>query len=757
MLSDVPMEKPDKVLSLELARNRAAAGEPRPGDSKSRPPETILDSLHERARELLLEQLKSLFGRVDDSLFAMAERAHGQAEQDGLFQALRLLRVERRSITRRFGENLADTFSLKSVTTPEREPDSRSGLSLVQNDELEQLVAVDTMVNNAGRDYSSLISELCLRLDTLYRDKVYEKNLPIGPTALCDAFVAAIWPLDIHIRARLTLLKKFELEVMQRLGPLYESCNSLLVEQGVLPDLQQQRRVKKESAPTPQPRTGGPASGAGNMAAGGGMVSASAMGLQPGLVPAGTGLAPMPVPDLLTHLGVLQEQVPGQAGAELKPLDVAALLQQRLQDADQAASLAKADTDVIKLMEMLFSFIVEDRNLAAPVKSLLGRLQLPLLKVAIADRTFFSKAGHPARKLLNELADAATGWHPSSDVGQDPLYREMRSVVERVIAEFDRDIGLFETLLDQFRSFVRNQRKRAQVLEKRIVDEAGGRARAEAARARVEAVMEALTADRELPPVVGEWLDKVWRRALFLTCVNSGPDSEAWSNEVRAVRDLVWSVQVPMPAYARQLQALLPSLQVRLRDSVQAVSLNPFEARRLFADLKEVYRQKFDVARAAVEQREDTAGPGESPGSAGSEVRDSREESGGDVLPQVEELEQAAAAVDPVAEQVGEEMAPLPEDDAHWKQTFRLSQGSWFELQRGESEQFRCRLAAVIRDIDQFIFVNRNGAKVAEFTRLELAYALRRSQLMPMDDGMLFERALQSVIGSTRRKRDDQG
>ncbi|WP_237055749.1 DUF1631 domain-containing protein [Microbulbifer sediminum] len=753
------MEKPDKVLSLDNARSRVESGET---VSKINPSGAILDALTERARELLLGQLKRLFGRVDDSLFAMAERAHGQAEQDGLFQALRLLRVERRNITRRFDENLSDTFSLKDIGPPEREADSRSGLSLVHNDELEQLVAVDTMVNNASREFSPIISELCLRFDTLYKSKVYEKNLPIGPLALCDAFVAAIWPLDIHIRARLTLLKKFELEVMQQLGPLYENCNRLLVERGVLPDLQQRRQVKKEQGAVPDsPRerqsteTGSSQVGTATLG------SATAPGLRPGLVPAGSGLAPMPVPDLLAHLGVLQELVPGQENAELKPLDVAALLQQRLQDADQAASLAKADKDVIKLMEMLFSFIVEDRNLAAPVKSLLSRLQLPLLKVAIADRTFFSKAGHPARKLLNEMADAATGWHPSSDVEDDPLYREMRAVVERVTAEFDEDVGLFEALLDQFRSFVRNQRRRAQVLEQRIVDEADGRARAEAARARVEAVMEALTDGRDLPPVVSDWLEKVWRRTLFLTCVNLGPDSEAWSNEVRTVRDLVWSVQVPMPDYARQLQALLPSLQGRLRDRVQAISLNPFEARRLFAGLKEIYRYKVDTARAAIERREHPPGPEPLQGSDTGNAGDNPTEApagteGRDNLPQVEELEQVAAAADPVEARIcDDEMPALPEDDPHWMQTFRLSQGSWFELHRSEEEQLRCRLAAVIRDIEQFIFVNRNGAKIAQFTRLELAYALRRSQLIPMDDGMLFERALQSVIGSGRRKRDE--
>ncbi|WP_091508930.1 DUF1631 domain-containing protein [Microbulbifer yueqingensis] len=733
------MENPDKVVAIGKRLSDSSEDRRAPAGS---PSVMILDALQQQVSGQLHEQLKRMYARTDDSLFAMAERAHGQAEQDGLFQALRLLRVERRNISARFSGYLQNAFELKEIAPPKTDRESGGSLSLVQNDELEQMVAVDTMVANARRDYSQPLSELCLRLGSLYRNKVYEKNLPLGPGVLCDAFVAAAWPLDIHIRARLTLLKKFEQEVIQQLGKVYEVANRLLVEHGILPDLRPQGKVKQgprrgDATPPREPQSvvEGPAPAGG----------AGAQGVV-GLVPFGAGAVPLATGDLLAHLGALQDQVPAESASGLKPLDVGNLLQHYLVQRNQAASLDRADGEVIKLVEMLFSFIVEDRNLAQPAKALLGRLQLPLLRVAIADKSFFSKGGHPARKLLNELADAATGWQPPEAYDRDPLYREMQAVVERVQAEFNQDVGLFEELLSHFREQVSRQRTRAELLEKRIVDEADSRARAEAARVRVSAVLEALTSGRDLPPVVNEWLEKVWRQSLFLTCVKSGPDSEAWSSEVRAVRDLVWSVEAPMPAYARQLQALLPSLQARLRESARAVSLAHIDARHLFGGLKEVYRQRFDSARAATgqvpAQRETPSGNGGDPEQE---------------FPAVEELEQAAEQAGPAGEPAGEGgLAPLAEDDPHWQQTFRLGQGSWFELRRSDHEGFRCRLAAVIRDIEQFIFVNRNGAKVAQFSRLELAHALRSGQLLPLDDGMLFERALQSVIGRSRYWREEK-
>lgn len=792
------MSESSKVVSLSeksARRNSASVGKP------AVLPSTVA-LLKEKASAQLFERVKALFGKVDDSLFSMAERAHGQEEQDGLFQALRLLRVERRNIAERFVSNVQRAFQIRQEeqAEPAFAPDN---LSLVHNDDLEQLVAADTMVANAKRDFAEPLTELCLRLDTLYAVKVYDKNNPLGPDVICDAFVEAIQELDLYIRARLTLLKKFEQVVMQHLRDFYEFCNQLLVEQGVLPSLREQQRAARQRPVYPAGRGPGnpaaaPVAGVGR---GGDGTAQVAQGVpvsghfSPGLVPATAGMAPMPAGDLLTHLGALQSGAHYQDSGQAQLLNVGDLLQQRLIDSNQAASLAKVDSDVIKLVEMLFSFILEDRSLATPIKSQLGRLQLPLLKVAIADKSFFSKGGHPARKLLNELADAATGWQAPDNFESDPLYSEISLIVERVLSEFDQDINIFATLLESLREFIIRERKRAEMLERRVVDEADGRAKTQAARARVAAVMDALVAERDLPPVVQDWLQKVWNNVLFLTCVKEGTESEAWSRDVRTARDLVWSVQAPMPDSRKQLLSLLPVLQERLREGIEALSYNAFEARSMFAGLKEIYRDRFALAQRLTEEREQqvkeqVAREVKAAAAADqaaeipqalvaeslpeeavvSEVAEPQPVVDMDIepvaeetfaqevaVPQMEELEQAVARAELTATSKEQEgLAALSEDDPHWQMTYRLAQGSWFELKRSEEEQFRCRLAAVIRDIDQFIFVNRNGAKVAEFARLELAHSLRSAQLLPLDDGMLFERALQSVIGNVRKKRNEQ-
>ena len=55
----------------------------------------------------------------------------------------------------------------------------------------------------------------------------------------------------------------------------------------------------------------------------------------------------------------------------------------------------------------------------------------------------------------------------------------------------------------------------------------------------------------------------------------------------------------------------------------------------------------------------------------------------------------------------------------------------------------------------KYIFVNRNGAKVAEYLQEELALALSRAEVTLLDDGLIFDRALESIIDNLRHNRKD--
>src|SRR5690625_5976672 len=125
-------------------------------------------------------------------------------------------------------------------------------------------------------------------------------------------------------------------------------------------------------------------------------------------------------------------------------------------------AINQVDEDVINLVSMMFEFILDDRNLATPMKALLGRLQIPMVKVAIADKSFFSKGGLPARRLLNEMANAALGWQerPEDDRQKaDQLYTKIESIVQTILSDFEADLGIFDQQIG--RASCRGRRRRS--------------------------------------------------------------------------------------------------------------------------------------------------------------------------------------------------------------------------------------------------------------------------------------------------------
>ena len=75
--------------------------------------------------------------------------------------------------------------------------------------------------------------------------------------------------------------------------------------------------------------------------------------------------------------------------------------------------IQQVDEDVINVVAMFFDIILDDRNLPLEIQALVSRLQIPILKVALRDRSFFSNRNHPARQLLNEIARTSIGWESS--------------------------------------------------------------------------------------------------------------------------------------------------------------------------------------------------------------------------------------------------------------------------------------------------------------------------------------------------------
>lgn len=729
-----------------------------------------VSAVHEKGRHILLELLKVYFDRADDSLFALADRAQSNVEQNLYFDSMREVRVQRRMIEARFTTAIDQAFAnlISGDNSPAEETSSlenvtADSLSLVSNTDLDEIVAVEATVAKANKHYGEQIQQLSLRLDSQVPIKVFQKNNPLGPDVICQAFMAQAKTLKVGMKAKLVLFKLFDRDVVNKLEPLYVAANDVLRDHNVLPSLSA-RRVHNPVSRSPAPRAAGQNSGdraaqqpvesayQDDQAAGeidGQMVDALKNILGEQVVAGTAGPAPSAQSQELIRLLSRAQHMPMMTQDNKLAINVRGLLAQMQQQMGGAASVGRVDDEVMNLVNLLFDFILEDRNLAEPMKALISRMQIPIIKVAVADKTFFTKGGHVARRLLNEMATASIGWHGTPETcAKDPLYRKIETIVKRLLDEFETDVSIFHELLADFTAFQEKEKKRAAVLERRIVDAEDGKAKAEVARQTVADELAKRVKGRKLPEVVNHLINDAWSNVLFVTALKHGYDAVEWKAALRTVDELLWSVRTPETPEKRQtLIKLVPILLKKLRSGLDAISFNPFEMSDLFKALETIHLACIRGKAPPLEAKPAVVAPEASPTAS---AQAGKEESA-----KVATLAKATADAAPVnkveAEVATEELVQLPADDPHMEQVSRFVQGSWFDMKGKEGENLRCRLATYIKPTGKFIFVNRNGMKVSECTQLELAHAMKKGSLRVIDNSMLFDRALETVVSSLRK------
>lgn len=783
-------------------------------DRFSLPP--VLVRLRDVSGLRLRSVLSDFFDSADDVLFGMAEKAGSNQDQTAYFDAMRELRLRRKNMTSSMLQWVSQAFNELGTFDPV--PNSsgldqvdQDSLSLLDHDDMEQKLAIDGLITKLRNRHEQAVQLLAARVAHLVPNiDLKDRQMPLSPEVLCTGLAEACGDLEIDIRAKLIVLKLFDQLLISKLDELYREANELLVVQGILPELTDtDARLRRAGRPAKQGRRAPPPPSA----RGAVPPPAAPTDDQQSLISSGHSSATFSELSELLREGGL---VTGQASAaDSRPLDTQALmgmlaqlqppmivddnepvtsLSDQLQslirpDSGPAYSLRQVDSDVINLVSMLFDFILEDHQLPSPIKSLLGRLQIPVLKVALTDQSFFNRGGHPARKLLNELAMAGIGWVEKSPGQRDPLRDKIESVVDQLAETSLEQPDELESLLDDFSRFMDLDRRRRALIEQRLRDAEEGRAIQERARQTVDQLLADTLSGRELPQPVVDLLQQPWCKYLQWLVLREGSESEAWHRAVTLTRQLVWSVDPePIDENTRsELLATIPTIVDGLRDGLQTISWDPFATDNAVRDLElahvDVFQRLVTQREAPVVESEPEAPVAAEPEpeveapeaeAAAPDLPAETADAVVDLLDDVPLIDDDVPEVDDVAEVVVPEVTVSAEPVAEaspaaaiaaestepaiaeeWlAKADHLPVGSWVEM-LSQDNRIRCKLAAYIKVTGKFIFVNRNGAKVAELQREELARALASKEITMLDDGLIFDRALESIIDNLRTNRRD--
>ncbi|WP_019304820.1 DUF1631 domain-containing protein [Xanthomonas oryzae] len=379
------------------------------------------------------------------------------------------------------------------------------------------------------------------------------------------------------------------------------------------------------------------------------------------------------------------------------------------------AKLDPMDEDAIDLVGMLFDVMLDERDLENRSREMIGRLVVPFVKVALLDRRMFVQKTHPARRLLNALAEACEGNNGDS-AAERVLMGKVEEIVDRLVAEFNENLAIFLTLEEEFRDFLSQHRRRVEIAERRATETQRGQEKLELARSRALSELEQrVPEDAGLPKAVEDFLRQPWLHHMTMAILRDG-DEGPGTIEALAVADGV----LEELAEARRHIVGKPWLQV----------WQP-ALHRVFASVG----LHGDAVMVAITALHDTL-------QAIAEARPELEKA----LPELPQVNLPPPAAESVSVVLGAEAVAQSIDSADAERFRAMDIGTWLDFVDKDGKVQAGKLSWVSPISQRLLFVNRRGVRFCVASPEELAVMMRLGRLREHINDGAFDSAMQGVI-----------
>ena len=560
-----------------------------------------------------------------------------------------------------------------------------------------------------------------------------EEVVPLDRLVI-DAFQSGLKECAIDTRLRIEALNALERGCVDIVGPVVQDLNTFLIGRRVLPTVRRiyshTRREKAAAEQSSQASGSADATdvfaalqkllpggvqgqgSAGAVSSLGGAAGSQAPAMSPEAI-AATMQRVMVSLDSLQHLPVISTDI-----ANTNVL-------REFRGSDVGQGLDYLDAVTVDIVATLFDFIFDDKDVSDPIKAIIGRLQIPVLKVAMLDKSFFSSKLHPARRLMDSLSRAAARCGPA--IGhEDPLYAHIASIVDRLQSEFAQDARLFDVLCVELNEFLEKQERDADERAAKAAPLAAAQEHRELAAVAADAVLSAwLTSP--LPAAIADLLNKEWRALLVRQYLTD--ETDAWESSVETARDLVDSVApITEPAVRKALAAKLPGLVKRVHEGLDLAGVT-MERRVVLLD--SLFSLHASVLRGAVPE---ARSPSASPESHVEPVIVSQSIENGETI--VESLSLVDSA-----------NVPVLEDDSDSQRTVDdLQRGDWVEFIGDAHGPVRYRLSWVSPERGILLFTNPNSPRALSIAPAALALQLERGLVKIVSVEPIFERAVSRAL-----------
>ncbi|HVC16756.1 MAG TPA: DUF1631 family protein, partial [Rhodanobacter sp.] len=519
----------------------------------------LLSELRSLCGDWLHELLMTSLDHFEMQLHQQAERTHSHLDQQLYLTTRQKLQNERHAFDQQFIANIGQAFDRLGQPVPKSSAGPLQTLSLLDPLEHEVITSLDQLVARSEARGGLPQVELGYRLAALIASPPLTGDaLPVGPRAMARAFSVASQTLGLPREHELLLLQSLESSLIDGLSSLHKLINAHLHADGILQGLRpfavsrsSARRDRAKEPAGPLPAAPVIARGRGNL---------DVMPGKPPEPPTNRGAAPDANPpatsstvtdeELQAALTALHEHLTRPA-AQTPPDQHRSLHEELLIQLGVArpvhaprAVLSAAQDETMELIARLFRQIAQQLPPDSDAQSLLDGLQLPMLRVALADPQFFEQPRHPARRMLGKVVEIASEW---LDDTSGEANRSVHDWLEQLIARAGREApcaSLHAALLDDIEKYVAQLQHKTQQAERRLVKAMHGLEQLEQARHRATALLTERYARSSPQRLLVALLDRTWSDVLALTLLRHGEHSEIFGTRLTVTDQLLGRLPV---------------------------------------------------------------------------------------------------------------------------------------------------------------------------------------------------------------------
>lgn len=725
-------------------------------------------------QEVAVSQSDSFFDEfiitLNDKLNENIDKASTNQDNMIALENLQTFKSSSDKLKLHFGDQINhgfDLFKRKSLATYLREPHAEDKVwSLIDNNELEENIAIKTITHESNIEFSEELWQLEKRFSSINGGEVItEHNNPVSPLQFCVAMRSTLSLVDLTNQSKLTAYKAFASLIYKYLEPLYGTTNDFFISEGILPNLRFEKGMtqstydaQKSIQENPylgenQGEEGAPSSGSEDAIYGDKpiqdgdqiqLVSSIRSLLQqkhqytepttlgePPVVsdianqefqPSNTPTQPpilfvnQQIIDAVDSVQAANSSLIGKNVPQLAPLSVADTNQQIAQELSKQAEDGKVDPQdmyTIDLVGILFEYILTDDNLPDSVKTLLSHLHTPFLKLAFIDTQFFEKPEHPARLLLDSLAEAGANWVNHDGSSQYNMYNEIKGVVTHVMEEFKNDVRLFAEALFEFNRLKNKLMHKHQLKERNTVERVQGQERLRIAKKRAKGEIESRTKGIKLPGAVIQLL-KPWYTYLTLLQLRDSENEALWKQALRVVDEVCYFFNFQDESTNRsQLEARFNGILTAIKAGFNTLSYDQNKTKKILVDLTA-------LKIATVKRYAKSTAPTD---------------------PQAEVTPITVKEAEPLTPQ---EEEPNEEEAKVINYLKLIEPGTWFEL-KGKN---RLKVSGFSAKLLKYMLVDSASQKVVMMSRLDLARHIisGTAKVVAGSTKPLFERALERIF-----------